>query len=131
MARAMRTCPRPGCPTLVEAGTGACAQHQRSDDRARGTRQQRGYGVAHEKRFRHGVLSRDPLCVCIEQAHGHGTQCLAASTVADHWPRDKRELIALGLDDHDPTHGRGLCKPCHDRHTASAQPGGWNAQRSR
>jgi 5-methylcytosine-specific restriction protein A len=66
--------------------------------------------------------------VCDDQAHGHGPQCLAPSTVADHYPRDKRELQALGLDDNDPRYGRGLCKTCHDKHTAQAQPGGWNTR---
>jgi 5-methylcytosine-specific restriction protein A len=124
MPRAMRICTQPGCPDIVP--NGRCAAHTRTADQARGTRQQRGYGVAHERRFRPGVLARDPLCVCHDRDHGHGHDCLAPSTVADHWPRDKRELIALGLDDNDPQYGRGLCKACHDKHTAVTQPGGWH-----
>src|SRR3546814_1762911 len=41
-------------------------------------------------RFRPGVLAKNPLCVCTDVDHGHGPRCLAPSTVADHWPLDKR-----------------------------------------
>jgi 5-methylcytosine-specific restriction protein A len=63
------------------------------------------------------VLDRDPICVLCE---------LAVSTVADHYPHSRRELIALHLDPDDPQYGRGLCKRCHDTETATNQPGGWN-----
>lgn len=130
MARALKTCSTPGCPELVAAGR--CSTHEQHADRRRGTRQQRGYGKAHTNRFRPGVLRKNPLCVCEDQTrtatHHHGPQCLAPSTVADHYPRDKRELQALGLDDNDPQHGRGLCATCHNHWTAKAQPGGWNAR---
>lgn len=131
MARALKVCPCTGCPAhdgscpeLVTSGR--CTGCARTADRARGTRQQRGYGAAHVNRFRRGVLRKNPLCVCTDQGHGHGPRCLAPSTVADHWPLSRRELVDAGLDPNDPAHGRGLCKPCHDRHTATAQPGGWN-----
>jgi 5-methylcytosine-specific restriction protein A len=52
---------------------------------------------------------------------------VAFATVADHYPLSRKELIDAGLDPNDPQHGRGLCKPCHDRETAQNQPGGWNA----
>lgn len=62
------------------------------------------------------MLERDPICVV----------CLVrVSTVADHYPRSKRELEQLGLDSNDPQYGRGLCKRCHDRSTAERQPGGF------
>jgi len=64
------------------------------------------------------VLDRDPICVLCR---------LAASTVADHYPRSRRELIAAGDDPNDPACGRGLCKRCHDRSTAREQPGGWHS----
>lgn len=126
MPRALKTCPVPGCPELVTSGR--CANHEQQADRRRGTRHQRGYSKAHTNRFRPGVLKRNPLCVCTDQTHGHGTECLRPSTVADHWPLSKRELQVQGMDDNDPEHGRGLCKPCHDRHTSTAQPGGWNVR---
>ena len=125
MPRAAKVCSQPGCPEIVEHGR--CATHSREADQRRGTRHERGYGREHERRFRRGVLLRDPLCVCTDD-HGHGPQCLAPSTVADHWPRDKRELMRLGLDDNDPQYGRGLCATCHNHHTSQAQPGGWHAR---
>lgn len=126
MPRALKTCSTPGCPTLVPSGR--CAGCQGEADQRRGTRQQRGYGRAHTNRFRPGVLKRDPLCVCTDTTHNHGPQCLAPSTVADHYPRSRRELVALELDPNDPQYGRGLCKRCHDMHTSYAQPGGWHAR---
>ena len=105
----------PGCPVLIDTA-GRCPAHSKAADKARGTAAQRGYGREHRTRFREGVLAREPICVL----------CLSASsTVADHYPLDKRELIAAGMDDHDPANGRGLCAPCHNRHTAATQPGGW------
>lgn len=135
MPRALKVCSCLGCaaherscPELVQ--TGRCPRCTTTADQRRGTRQQRGYGRQHTNRFRPGVLKRDPLCVCTDQTttpgHNHGPECLRPSTVADHWPRDKRELQRLGLDDNDPRYGRGLCKPCHDHHTSEAQPGGWH-----
>ncbi|AUS34616.1 hypothetical protein C1M55_28210 [Rhodococcus qingshengii] len=44
--------------------------------------------------------------------------CGAEATIADHHPLSRRELIVQGLDPNDPHHGRGLCKRCHDSHTA-------------
>lgn len=129
MPRALKTCSQPNCPNLVTRGR--CPDCKRQADRQRGTRHQRGYGKGHTTRFRPAVLRKDPLCVCTNTSHGHGQPCLAPSTVADHWPLDKRELAARGLDSNNPRHGRGLCKPCHDRHTAAAQPGGWHAGMSR
>ena len=94
----------------------------------RGSARAQGYGRRYEHHFRRLVLLRDPLCVCGDQAHGHGPRCLLPSTVADHHPRDKRELRRLGLDDDDPRYGRGLCASCHSKHTAATQPGGWNVR---
>lgn len=115
MPRARRVCPKPGCPTLTD--TGRCDTHQRQADQARGTAKQRGYNTPGHRHFREAVLARDPIC---KQCHA------ARSTVADHYPLSRRDLEMAGLNPNDPTQGRGLCKPCHDRHTAHAQPGGWN-----
>jgi hypothetical protein len=43
----MRVCAEPGCPELQP--TPRCTQHTRDADRARGTRQQRGYDAAHDR----------------------------------------------------------------------------------
>lgn len=126
MPRALKTCPTPGCPELVPAGR--CTACAAKAEARRGTARQRGYDGTHERRFRTGVLRRDPLCVCEDQAHDHGTQCLRPSIHADHHPRSRRELADAGLDPNDPHHGRGLCPSCHSKHTATAQPGGWNAR---
>jgi 5-methylcytosine-specific restriction protein A len=114
--RAGTVCSVPGCPQLTDAGR--CAQHRAEAEQRRGTARQRGYGGAHETRFRPGVLAKHPTCVL----------CRAAPSVhADHWPLSRRELLDRGLDPDDPAHGRGLCGPCHSRETARHQPGGWNA----
>jgi 5-methylcytosine-specific restriction protein A len=69
------------------------------------------------------VLERDALCVLCA-----GVGVTRLSEVADHYPLSRRELVAADLDPNDPAHGRGLCKPHHDRETAVHQPGGWNAR---
>ncbi|HEX5994454.1 MAG TPA: hypothetical protein VFY84_04870 [Jiangellales bacterium] len=127
MPRALKNCSQPGCWQLVPHGR--CDTHRREAEQRRGTRQQRGYGQGHDRRFRPAVLRRDPLCVCTDQHGTHGPQCLRPSTVADHWPLSKRELRARGMDDNDPANGRGLCGPCHSWWTTQAQPGGWHAER--
>lgn len=131
MPHAKKACPVPGCPEVVAAGR--CPTHRSAADKARGTAAERGYKDAgHTQRFRPGVLRKNPLCACadttVTAAHKHGAKCGNPSTVADHYPLSKRELIARGMDDDDPAHGRGLCAGCHGHHTSKAQPGGWNAR---
>lgn len=131
MARAMKVCPCLGCPAhdgscpeIVPSGR--CDPCQGQAEQRRGTAAQRGYSGRGHDSFRNGVLRRDPLCVCTEQSHGHGPRCFTPSTDADHHPKDRNELVRLGLNPNDPKHGRGLCSPCHKRETAANQPGGWN-----
>jgi hypothetical protein len=47
---AKRVCTEPGCGLLVEHGVrdGRCDDCRRAKDKARGTRQQRGYGAEHD-----------------------------------------------------------------------------------
>lgn len=112
---ALKPCSVAGCPVLVQ--TGRCPEHRRAADRARGTSKERGYDTPGHRRFRRLVLRRDPIC----------TVChTALSTVADHYPVSRRDLVAHGADPNDPQAGRGVCKPCHDRETARHQPGGWH-----
>lgn len=114
---APRVCSRPGCGRLTTGGR--CDTCTRTADKARGTSRERGYNSVGHQRFRTAVLDRDPICV----------ECqLAASTVADHYPHSRRDLIVMRLDPNDPARGRGVCKRCHDRSTARLQPGGWHAQ---
>ena len=49
MPRAPRPCATPGCPRLVPPGTRHCADHARQADRARGSRQARGYDRHHDR----------------------------------------------------------------------------------
>lgn len=43
----MKVCAEPGCPELCD-GT-RCPSHTKVKDEARGTREQRGYGMAHKR----------------------------------------------------------------------------------
>jgi len=116
---AKRACSQHGCGTLVEVGQGRCDDCKHEAEARRGTPAQRGYDSVHRLLFRDAVLARDPICkACLKHW----------STVADHYPLSRRELVEVGLDPNDPQYGRGLCKGCHDKHTAQAQPGGWNAR---
>lgn len=117
----MRVCSVHGCPEIYPAGEGSrCSKHRRHADRQRGTAADRGYNDAAHQVFRNAVLEANPICVMCE---------LAEATEADHYPRSRRELIALHLDPNDPRFGRGLCARCHSISTAQLQPGGWNAAR--
>ena len=129
--RPPRVCPRCGgvihgdrCPACGRA-------YQRESDARRGSSTERGYGARHRNVFRAEVLRRDPVCRCEDPGcpeHPGESRCLHLSTVADHHPLTRRELVARGLDPDDPQHGRGLCKGCHDHHTATDERtrGGWN-----
>jgi hypothetical protein len=44
---AKRPCPRPGCPELIGKGERACAEHRAEYEKARGSREARGYDGAH------------------------------------------------------------------------------------
>lgn len=105
---------------MYEGKQSRCPRHRTEAERERGSAHDRGYNTAGHQRFRDAVLERDPICVLCD---------LALATVADHYPRSRKELIALNLDPNDPQYGRGLCLPCHSRETAVHQPGGWHAQR--
>lgn len=102
----LRVCSVPNCPELIPQGQGRCAAHQR------GTASQRGYTGKGHRTFRAQVLARDPICV----------RCRAArSTDADHYPRERAELVRLGLNPNDPAFGRGLCHRCHSIETNTRQ----------
>lgn len=114
----MRVCSTPGCPTIYPTSEGSrCERHRKEADKARGTATERGYNTPGHQAFRRAVITRDPICVLCN---------VRPSTVADHWPISKRDLIAAGLNSNDPTRGRGLCTTCHDTETAKNQPGGWH-----
>lgn len=121
MPRAMHPCASCGQPVR-----GRCTACRQRTDQRRGTSHQRGYDKQHRLRFRAAVLARDPVCVCTNTDHSHGPRCTSPAVHADHYPLDRRELVARGMDPNDPRHGRGLCHPCHSAETARYQPGGWN-----
>lgn len=115
----MRVCSVHGCPNLYPEGEGTrCAHHRRQARRQR--TDNAVYNTKEHLAFRAAVLARDPVC----------TDCRAAlSTIADHFPLTRRELVTQNLDPNDPKHGRGLCTTCHNSHTARTTPGGWAAAR--
>lgn len=120
MARkSLTVCSTPGCAALTDGGR--CSDCRREAEQARGSASQRGYGHRHETRFRQAVLAKHPVCVLCG---------LQPSTVADHHPLSRRELVARGMDADDPQHGRGLCASCHGKATQAneGQRGGWNAR---
>lgn len=100
---ALRVCAEPGCPTLVTSGK--CGDCRRKADRARGTKQARGYDAAHD-RLGHDYQRR--------MDDGERFDC---------W-RCGRQLGTrrgidwqLGHDDHDRSKHRGPeCPDCNLRH---------------
>jgi 5-methylcytosine-specific restriction protein A len=113
-----KTCSVPDCPEVVAVGR--CATHQRAADLARGSAAERGYSSRAYRVGKRVVLRRDPIC----------TACGAApSSVPDHHPVSRRDLVAAGVRNPDhPSRMRGVCARCHGRQTAVNQPGGWNAR---
>ena len=103
----MRVCSTPGCPTLHH-GTGKCPGCIAGYDRARRPNGN-PYTTTGHRTFRAIVLTRDPTCMHC------GTR---PSTVADHHPLERWQLIEQGLDPNDPKHGQGLCSSCHSSKTA-------------
>jgi len=94
---ARRPCIEPDCPTLTQSSR--CPKHERARDKARGTRQTRGYS-AHHNRTRADYQRR--------MDHGQTYTCWRCGDDIDpeHWH--------LGHDDHDRTAYRGPeCVPCN------------------
>lgn len=98
---ALRPCLEPGCPTLTR--TTRCADHTRSADRARGTRQQRGYDKAHD------------------QLRAEWQRRIDAGRVVTCWRPGCGTVLTgrawhLGHNDHDRTRYEGPeCVPCNLR----------------
>jgi hypothetical protein len=80
------------------------------------------YGQAFWKRgIQPQILKRDPLCVLCIAA---GRTPYPPSTVVDHVIPHNGNLDLFT----DPKNLRGLCKPCHDRKTATQDGGFGNAK---
>lgn len=115
---AKRPCKHSGCPALVSKGY--CNEHQhkaaqarQQADSQRGTSSQRGYGSRWQK-VRATFLAHHPLC-----AHCKASGYITAAKVVDHI-RPHRGDQALFWN-HD--NWQALCKPCHDRKTATEDGG--------
>lgn len=121
-----RVCSRPGCPNLHQ-GTGRCPACRTRADKQRRPKGN-PYASAGHLAFRRDVLAANPRCVCPGDCGKHVGWCGAVSTVADHHPLERVELIDAGMDPDDPVHGRGVCVPCHSGKTARTRPGGWHAE---
>ncbi len=113
----MKVCNIAGCPTLFDGKGGRCPAHATQARRERVGN--RVYSSRGHRTFRDAVLTRDVVCVI--------DGCVQWATVADHYPRDRKTLVGLGLNPNDPAYGRGLCHQHHSLETAQYQPGGWNA----
>ena len=96
---ARRPCIEPGCPTIGDWPRGRCPTHDRARDRARGTRQQRGYDSAHDR--------RRAACQALMD-RGEIFHCWRCGDLIDPL------VWHLGHDDHDRSRYRGPeCVPCN------------------
>lgn len=112
----MKVCNVAGCPNIFNGTPGRCPTHETAAN-TKHWANTRAYSSAGHRAFRTAVLRHDPICVICK---------LAQSTVADHYPMERTELIDAGLNPNDPQHGRGLCTECHNRWTAQSHPAGWH-----
>jgi|SRR5690606_5488580 len=110
-------CNFPGCPELTYDRF--CRRHRREVkrgyDKQRGSASQRGYN-AQWRKARKRYLTEHPLCVECEK-NGR----LTPATVVDHIIPHKGDMQLFW----DESNWQPLCKPCHDRKTAT-QDGRWN-----
>lgn len=100
-----RFCSQPGCPAKVERGAceahGGAGRDWRREDRARGSRHERGYGAAWD-RLRAVVRREEPLCrVCLAKGR------VAATAHVDHI----KPKAAGGTDER--ANLQGICAACH------------------
>lgn len=110
-------CAARGCPALTPAGQTRCDEHRRERkreyDRQRGTAAERGYGSRWQK-ARKRYLRRNPLCVkCLED------DVTREATVVDHITPHKGDCDLFW----DRSNWQALCKPHHDRATATYDGG--------
>ena len=90
-----------------------CDRHRRIVDRERGTAHERGYTSAWTK-ARQAYLSAHPLC-----AEHLRQGAIVAASVVDHIRPHKADKGLFW----DSTNWQPLCKPCHDRKTATEDGG--------
>jgi len=112
-------CPEPGCRAVVVCGR--CPVHARDVDRARGSRQSRGYGNRWARRSRL-FRARYPLCgmrpdgrpPVMSQCHDDGRTTIA--DVVDHVAPHKGDP-ALFWDE--LANWQSLCNACHSRKSSA------------
>lgn len=111
-------CKTPLCGNKARPGmNGYCDEHSRKHNRAidlrRGTSTQRGYSKRWSK-ARATYLASHPLCAeCLKQDRP------VPATVVDHIVPHKGNQSLFW----DETNWQPLCKPCHDRKTATEDGG--------
>ncbi len=113
-SRAKRPCGHPGCRVLIPVGAGGvCDEHrkhvQRADDQRRGTSTERGYD-ARWRKARKMFLARNPVCV-----RCHELNRVEIATVVDHVDPHRGDYEKFW----DESNWQALCKPCHDKKTAT------------
>ena len=109
---APRPCTWPGCPALVHTHS-RCDEHRKQTEQRRGSAHSRGYTSAWAK-ARDAWLRVHPLC-----EHHRNEGAYVAASVVDHvipHRGDKQRFWDSG-------NWQALCKPCHDRKTATEDGG--------
>lgn len=118
--KAKRPCSHQACSGYA-TNQGYCDKHQgkiKQRDRDRGTAHQRGYDARWEKE-RTVFLESNPLCVD-HKKRGY----IEVATVVDHIVPHKGDKQLFW----DKLNWQPLCKPCHDRKTATEDRGSWSYQ---
>ncbi|EEG10289.1 HNH endonuclease [Pseudogulbenkiania ferrooxidans] len=116
-------CRHRGCRVLVRDGSGLCEAHrkqvQKEADEKRGSSASRGYD-SKWRRARESYLREHPLCVeCRQRGF------IEAATVVDHITPHKGDQKLFWSR----SNWQSLCKPCHDRKTATEDGGFGNPRR--
>ena len=121
--KAPRPCRQPGCPKHTAPGSAYCSEHaakrRAAEDARRGSAASRGYGGKWQ-RERLEYLKRNPLCVTCKAA-GH----VVPARIVDHKVPHKGDQKLFW----DRKNWQSMCKPCHDRKTASEDGGFANPRR--
>lgn len=116
-ARPHTPCTIPGCPARSTTA-GPCPVHARQRVRRKHLQANEQYGGAWPIR-RLDYLARNPWCAL----------CPRPATIADHWPRTRRQLLTARVQDpDDDRYLRPICRPCHNKQTGLNVPGGWHAK---
>jgi 5-methylcytosine-specific restriction protein A len=104
-SKPLKPCNKLGCPNLTRDKY--CEIHKQlttNYDNHRGTAAQRGYGSKWRK-VRAYYLAKNPICL----------RCGDIATVVDHITPHKGNMQLFWAT----TNWQPLCKPCHDRKTAT------------